>query len=298
MRRHPLDVRVAPLERRAGDSRFVAGAARRQGTTRCGRGVDGQPHQPHVARCRGSTSRRHRAPRRPGRVDRGQSVAAAAIRRGRRRRPAIEAPSYAANGEETFKLRDADHERPLLIKVGEPSPTLTASMLQRLDLLHRPMPAPVRRHLLGGQRLDLFGRVRPSRDLGRDERAGGRRRLPHHPLGQPPRSRTQETSDDRFLSLRDRARAGAVPHRGGPSRAPHGRDDQSPRPHVSRSADGGIADGGDALAGDRPGARSAQRLRSPRAGDPLAALRRFAVSPRFPRIERRADRGPPGDAGQ
>ena len=47
----------------------------------------------------------------------------------------LEAPSYAANGEETFKLRDADHERPLLIKVGEPSPTLTASMLQRLDLL-------------------------------------------------------------------------------------------------------------------------------------------------------------------
>jgi hypothetical protein len=47
----------------------------------------------------------------------------------------LEAPSYAADGEETFKLRDADHERPILIEVGEPTPTLTASMLQRLDLL-------------------------------------------------------------------------------------------------------------------------------------------------------------------
>lgn len=47
----------------------------------------------------------------------------------------LEAPAYGADGEETFKLRDADHERPILIKVGEPTPTLTISMLQRLDLL-------------------------------------------------------------------------------------------------------------------------------------------------------------------
>jgi hypothetical protein len=47
----------------------------------------------------------------------------------------LEAPSYAADGEETFRLRDADHERPIQIEVGEPTPTLTASMLQRLDLL-------------------------------------------------------------------------------------------------------------------------------------------------------------------
>ncbi len=46
----------------------------------------------------------------------------------------LEAPTYGADGEETFKLRDADHERPLLIKVGEPPPALTTSMLERLDL--------------------------------------------------------------------------------------------------------------------------------------------------------------------
>jgi hypothetical protein len=47
----------------------------------------------------------------------------------------LEAPSYGADGEETFKLQNADLERPLLIKVGEPAPALTASMLERLDLL-------------------------------------------------------------------------------------------------------------------------------------------------------------------
>jgi len=46
----------------------------------------------------------------------------------------LEAPSYAADGEETFKLRDANHDRPILIEVGEPAPTLAASMLGRLDL--------------------------------------------------------------------------------------------------------------------------------------------------------------------
>ena len=47
----------------------------------------------------------------------------------------LEAPSYGADGEETFKLRNADLERPLLVKVGEPPPALTTSMLERLDLL-------------------------------------------------------------------------------------------------------------------------------------------------------------------
>jgi hypothetical protein len=46
----------------------------------------------------------------------------------------LEAPSYGADGEETFKLRDADHQRPLLIKVGEPPPAVTTSILERLDL--------------------------------------------------------------------------------------------------------------------------------------------------------------------
>ena len=46
----------------------------------------------------------------------------------------LEAPSYGADGEETFKLRNADLDRPLLIKVGEPPPALTTSMLERLDL--------------------------------------------------------------------------------------------------------------------------------------------------------------------
>ncbi len=46
----------------------------------------------------------------------------------------LEAPSYGADGEETFKLRNADLDRPLLIRVGEPPPTLTTSMLERLDL--------------------------------------------------------------------------------------------------------------------------------------------------------------------
>jgi hypothetical protein len=36
----------------------------------------------------------------------------------------LEAPSYGADGEETFKLQNADLERPLLIKVGEPAPAL------------------------------------------------------------------------------------------------------------------------------------------------------------------------------
>jgi len=46
----------------------------------------------------------------------------------------LEAPSYGADGEETFKFRNADLDRPLLIKVGEPPPALTTSMLERLDL--------------------------------------------------------------------------------------------------------------------------------------------------------------------
>jgi hypothetical protein len=46
----------------------------------------------------------------------------------------LEAPSYGADGEETFKLRNADFDRPLLIKIGEPPPALTTSMLERLDL--------------------------------------------------------------------------------------------------------------------------------------------------------------------
>ena len=131
----------------------------------------------------------------------------------------LEAPSYAADGEETFKLRDADHERPISIEVGEPTPTLTASMLQRLDLLRDQCRLAVRCRVCGKRRLARFRSNASCPTCGTSRTCRRSATSPASSTGRAARPRRTRTAiQNRLLSRRHRAGASAVSHRSGADR--------------------------------------------------------------------------------